>query len=77
MSRCIHPCGKCENNVTCPYFCDKPQRYRAYGSIAEMERDIERKKDERLKALTDSSIDFSGKRLKDTNVLEKYWGKGR
>ena len=49
MSRCIHPCGKCEDNVTCPYFCDQPQQYRAYGSIGEMLRDIEREKDEKIK----------------------------
>ena len=63
MSRCIHVCGHCENNVTCPYFCDKPQRYRAYGSIAEMERDIKRKKDERIAALIGALIDFSGKKV--------------
>ena len=49
MSRCIHVCGHCENNVTCPYFCDQPQQYRAYGSIGEMLRDIEREKDEKIK----------------------------
>ena len=63
MSRCIHVCGHCENNVTCPYFCDKPQRYKAYGSIAEMERDIEREKDERIAAITGALIDFSGKKV--------------
>lgn len=63
MSRCIHVCGHCENNVTCPYFCDKPQRYKAYGSIAEMERDIEREKYERIAAITGALIDFSGKKV--------------
>ena len=63
MSRCIHVCDHCENNVTCPYFCDKPQRYKAYGSIAEMERDIEREKDERIAAITGALIDFSGKKV--------------
>ena len=51
MSRCIHPCGHCEDNVTCRHFCDKPQRYKAYGSIAEMERDIQKEKDEKLERL--------------------------
>ena len=63
MSRCIHPCGKCEDNVTCPYFCDQPQQYRAYGSIGEMLRYIEREKDERIAALTGALIDFSGKKV--------------
>ena len=63
MSRCIHVCGHCENSVTCPYFCDKPQRYKAYGSIAEIERDIEREKDERIAAITGALIDFSGKKV--------------
>lgn len=51
MSRCIHPCGHCEDNVTCRYFCDKPPRYKAYGSIAEMTRDIQKEKDEKLEKL--------------------------
>ena len=63
MSKCIHPCGHCENNVTCPYFCDKPPQYRAYGSIGEMLRDIEREKDKRIAVITEALIDFSGKKV--------------
>lgn len=51
MGRCIYPCGRCENNTTCRYFCDKPPRYKAYGSVAEMERDIQKEKDKKLSML--------------------------
>ena len=52
MARCIHLCGHCEDNVTCPYFCDIPKRYRVYGSIGEMLKAMEREKTERLDRAT-------------------------
>ena len=38
--------------MTCRYFCDKPPRYKAYGSIAEMKRDIQKEKDEKFERLS-------------------------
>ena len=52
MGRCIHLCGNCKDNVTCPYFCDTPSWYRAYGSIGEMQKAMEREKTERLDRAT-------------------------
>ena len=44
--RCIHFCGRCEDNTTCPYFTPEHERCEAYGSVGEMQKAEQKEREE-------------------------------